>query len=267
MPRPVLTSWLRESRLFGRRLPTVGDTPQVPDGLRVYAVGDIHGSLGLFERLMYMIGEDIGRHCNGDVVPVIVFLGDYIDRGTDSRGVVERLIQGPIDGVDCRFLLGNHEASLLQFLQEPAKSADWLSFGGAETIASYGVRVSVGIREASRCAALRDRFRDALPDTHIAFLSGLETLVEFGDYAFVHAGIKPGRALARQRLQDLLWIREPFLSDHRRHERVVVHGHTVVESPEVRDNRIAIDTGAYASGVLTSLVLQKDQKCLLQARA
>jgi serine/threonine protein phosphatase 1 len=248
------------------RQPPPAESPRVPDGLRVYAIGDIHGHREALDRLLEMIAEDIARHGTDDVTPVIVFLGDYIDRGCDSQGVIERLVRGPLDGVACRFLLGNHEAVLLQFLEQPAAAAEWLEYGGVETLASYGLRASVGIREAARCTALRDRFLENLPDDHRAFFGALEPMVVLGDYVFVHAGIRPGRRLHRQRPDDLLWIREPFLSDPRRYEKVVVHGHTVVDQAELGGNRIGIDTGAYVTGVLTTLVLQEDRQCLIQAR-
>lgn len=240
--------------------------PQAPDNARIYAVGDIHGHLAALERLLALIAEDIARQPSDGAVPVILFLGDYIDRGPDSRGVLDRLIKGPLDGVACRFLQGNHEEVLLNFLEDPTAAAEWLDFGGVETLASYGVRASLGIRERARCEALRDRFLETFPDEHRNFLNKLEAMIVLGDYVFVHAGIRPGRRLDRQRLEDLLWIREPFLSDRRPTDKAVVHGHTMVEQAELGGNRIGIDTGAYATGVLTALVLQEDRQCLIQAR-
>lgn len=241
--------------------------PRVPDGRRIYAVGDIHGHRVALEKLLQMIAEDAARGRAEGLAAEIVFLGDYVDRGAESRAVIDRLCGGALDGVACRFLMGNHEASLLDFIREPAATAEWLDYGGVETLASYGVRASFGIRERARCEALRDRFVDNLPDRHRTFFESLEPMVVLGDYVFVHAGIRPGRRLDRQRAEDLLWIREPFLSDPRTHEKVVVHGHTMVDEPELRQNRIGIDTGAYVTGVLTALVLQEDRQCLIQARA
>ncbi|WP_431860977.1 metallophosphoesterase family protein [Azospirillum sp.] len=230
-------------------------------------MGDIHGQRRALEELLDRIGEDAVHARAAGLTTEIVFLGDYIDRGDESCPVLERLCGTVLDGVSCRFLMGNHEAVLLDFLNQPAAAADWLDYGGVETLASYGVRASLGIRERARCEAVRDRFLENLPDHHRGFLDSLETMVVAGDYVFVHAGIRPGRRLDRQRASDLLWIREPFLSDRRPHEKVVVHGHTMVAEPEMRGNRIGIDTGAYATGVLTALVLEEDRQCLIQARA
>lgn len=239
--------------------------PTMAEGLRVYAVGDIHGELALLDRLLGLIAQDAARR--PDRRAVLVFLGDYIDRGPDSRGVLDRLIGGTPPGMEARFLAGNHEAALLDFIADPVANARWLGFGGAEALASYGVRASVGVRERARLKALRDQLLDRLPDAHRRFLAGLEDWASYGDYAFVHAGVMPGRALKRQRRDDLLWLREPFLSSPLRHEKIIVHGHTIVETPEIHPNRIAVDTGAYATGVLSAVVLDGPERLFLQARA
>jgi len=241
--------------------------PRAPDGMRIYAVGDIHGHLVALERILAAIAEDAVRARADGVEPVLIFLGDYVDRGAESRRVLDRLSDGALGGVECRFLLGNHEAVLLDFLHEPAAAAEWLDFGGVETLASYGVVASLGLRERARCEAIRDRFVECLPEEHRIFLDRLEAMIVLGDYAFVHAGIRPGRSLDKQSLDDLLWIREPFLSDPRRHEKVVVHGHTVIDEPELLPNRICVDTGAYATGILSAIVLQGDRQWLIQVRA
>lgn len=252
---------------FLRRRPPAPFAPRTPDRRRTYAVGDIHGHAELLDRLLDLIIEDAAPAFAAGLAVDLVFLGDYIDRGPDSRGVVERLCRGAPAGFSCRFLMGNHEAAMLDFLRDPAETAEWLDYGGVETLASYDVRTSIGIREAARCRAARDRLAENLPNHHRRFLENLELMVEIGDYVFVHAGIKPGRRLDRQRPDDLLWIREPFLSDPRRHEKFVVHGHTMTEEPEIKTNRIGIDTGAYVTGVLTALVLEGEWRCLIQARA
>lgn len=254
---------LFRGRLSGRPQPP----PRVPEGRRIYAVGDIHGQDRILDGLLERIGAESQDARAAGLQTEIVFLGDYVDRGEGSRAVVERLSGRVLDEVRCHFLMGNHEAVLLDFLKDPVASADWLDYGGVETLASYGVRASLGIRERARCENLRDRFVDSLPDHHRRFLEALETMVVIGDYVFVHAGIRPGRKLDRQKPSDLLWIREPFLSDTRPHEKIVVHGHTMVDEPEMRPNRIGIDTGAYVTGLLTALVLEEDRQCLIQARA
>lgn len=239
------------------------ESPAVPDGICLYAVGDIHGERGALDRLLTMIDQD--RQRRSHLRPLLVFLGDYVDRGADSCGVIERLSSGPLPGVECRFLLGNHEEAMLAFLDDPVANAEWLRFGGAETLASYGIPPSVGITDRTRCEALRDALAERLPTRHLEFLQGLEHLLVIGDYAFVHAGIAPGRRLDRQRQEDMLWIRTPFLSSTLRHDRVIVHGHTIVDEPEILFNRIAIDTGAYATGVLTGLVLFGNHRDIIQS--
>ncbi|PWC53000.1 hypothetical protein TSO221_12175 [Azospirillum sp. TSO22-1] len=242
--------------------------PKPTEGLCVYAVGDVHGQRKELEALLARVEADAARMRADGLNTRIVFLGDYVDRGPDSRGVLDSLCalakrSADGSGIACRFLLGNHEAAMLDFLKEPAANSQWLSFGGVETLGSYGVRASAGTTEPARCRALRDALDERLPDEHRRFLETLELMVAFGDYAFVHAGIRPGVALERQHPDDLLWIREPFLSSPRRHEKVIVHGHTVVERPEILDNRIGIDTGAYATGVLTAVALHGVERRIL----
>lgn len=251
--------------------PRTPDSPPAPPaGVCVYAIGDVHGQRRELERLIAMIEDDARRvRAESGAEPLVVFLGDYVDRGRDSRGVLDLLcaMEARFDagsGIACRFLAGNHEVAMLDFLREPATGADWLNFGGVETLASYGVRASVGVSDPARCRALRDALEERLPDEHRGFLESLEPMVVLGGYAFVHAGIRPGVSLDRQRTQDLLWIREPFLSWEKPHEKMIVHGHTVVDQTEFRGNRIGIDTGAYATGILTALVLHEAVQRTLQ---
>ncbi|HYD69840.1 metallophosphoesterase family protein [Azospirillum sp.] len=249
-----------------------GNAPAAaPDGLCLYAIGDVHGERRCLERLLAVIDRDAGQRREEEgLQPLLVFLGDYVDRGPDSRGVLDllcaRAAAAAGTGPACRFLLGNHEAAMLDFLREPAAGAEWLNYGGAEALASYGVRASVGIADAARCRALRDALEERLPEEHRAFLESLEPMAVLGDYAFVHAGVRPGVPLERQRLEDLLWIREPFLSSPRSHGKVVVHGHTVLDEPQVLPNRIGLDTGAYATGVLSAVALHGTHRRILQAR-
>jgi serine/threonine protein phosphatase 1 len=233
--------------------------PTAPPGVCIYAVGDIHGERLALERLLEAIAADAARRtADRGVEALIVFLGDYIDRGPDSRGVLE-LLCAWADGagpVACRFVCGNHEAAMLDFLHDPAAGAPWLGFGGSETLASYGILAAGGIGRSERQLELSRALADRLPTRHRRFLESLEPMVVLGDYAFVHAGIRPGIALAEQRADDLLWIRDVFLASARRHEKIIVHGHTIVERPEILPNRIGIDTGAYAFGLLSSVVLE-----------
>lgn len=253
------------SSLFGRAARNA--PPRLPPGLCVYAVGDIHGHSRLLDHLLEQLRDDMAaRRAAGDTVS-IVFLGDYVDRGPDSRGVLDRLIALPDtlpDGCHCRFLRGNHEVAVETFLQIPASGADWLGFGGNATVENYGVPPWDGNAPLAPLAEHLDR---NLPSDHRAFLQGLELTAVYGDYVFVHAGLRPGIALARQRAEDLLWIREPFLSSTQRGTHTVVHGHTVTRAVTFHPDaaapiRIGVDTGAYASGILSAIRL-RDEECVV----
>lgn len=227
--------------------------PGPEPGVCIYAVGDIHGRADLLETLLARIAE----HSTG--LPAgtrrrLVFLGDYVDRGPDSRGVLDILCRPPPPGFERVCLMGNHEEFLIGFLDNPTDSVAWLVNGGRETLVSYG------IPEDAIDALRRDDLSRALaalmPPAHRRFLEGLELIHLSGTYLFVHAGIDPDRPLHRQGRETLLWIRQPFLdSTAPMGGRVVVHGHTVCDEPQERPNRIGIDTGAYASGRLTAVVL------------
>ena len=239
------------------RMPFSGSEPprpEVPEGVRIYAVGDIHGRVDLLDRLVLRIDADLVAHPIGR--PVQVFLGDYIDRGPDSAAVLERLIErGRTHETVC--LMGNHEAFLLEFLDDPSLLTAWGQNGGLTTLLSYGVAPviqAVPAEQAEVSAALAK----AMPKDHKDFLNALPLSFTCGDFFFVHAGVRPGTSLVRQREQDLLWIREEFLRHNAAFEKIVVHGHTPVREPEVRRNRINVDTGAYATGRLTCVRLERD---------
>ena len=236
----------------------------IPDGMTVYAVGDIHGERRLLEDLL----ETIARDATGPGAAsrlAIVFLGDYVDRGPDSRGVVDLLLRHPVHDAEHRFLRGNHEQVMLDFIGDPESAAAWLDYGGIMTADSYGVRMGVPANPTGR-AAFRDALAAAISPAHKAFLDALEPSAIYGDYAFVHAGVRPGRPVADQKPEDLLWIRDPFLTWTGAFDKRVVHGHTIRPAPEVMPNRIGIDTGAYATGVLTAVALSGTQVRVLQAR-
>ena len=233
--------------------------PAVPDGTRVYAIGDIHGRMDLLGRLLRRIGTDALRARAER--KVLVCLGDYVDRGPASRAVLDCLAGTPMPGFETHFLLGNHEDIMLTFLTDPGFGANWVANGGDATLESYAVEVPdprLGCFGANDFRRAARELRAALPKTHLAFLRGLERSHIEGDYLFVHAGIRPGVALVKQNPDDLIWIRRDFVADTRAHEKLVVHGHTIVDEPEVRPNRIGIDTGAWRSGHLTALVLEGD---------
>lgn len=226
---------------------------------RLYAIGDVHGRLDLLERVLDELRADASRARAKGSRTIAVFLGDYVDRGPDSRGVLDRLCRlarGGEDGIIWRFLEGNHEAAMRAFLTVPERNAGWLDFGGDAALASFGVPVpALEERSAPALRAAADALEAALTDDHRRFLDQLDSYYEHGATVFVHAGVRPGVDLALQSRRDLLTIREPFLSTEALPGRLVVHGHTVVTEPEVGKGRIAIDTGACGSGVLTCLVI------------
>lgn len=225
---------------------------RVPAGLRVYAVGDVHGCVALLDEMHDRIADDAASFVDDKL---IVYLGDYIDRGPDSRGVVERLLHRVPKGFSIRFLKGNHEAALLDFLENAETYRVWRAYGAPETLLSYGVRPPL-FDALEQLESARKSLRSVMPQDHLAFYTALESKVVVGDYAFVHAGIRPGIPLASQCEADLLWIREEFLDCASPFEKIIVHGHTPVAMPQRFSNRIAVDTGAYATGVLTCAVLE-----------
>jgi serine/threonine protein phosphatase 1 len=234
--------------------------PRGVEGYRAYVIGDVHGRLDLLDKLLAEIERDCAQQPAGKVA--IVALGDLIDRGADSAGTVERLRTYEAPGTQVICLLGNHEEVLLRVLAGESELIEkWLGFGGSECLQSYGVDPRPLV-ELSPARAL-DIIRKAIPTEHVAFLKTFHDTFRFGDYLLVHAGIRPGIELEQQRQADLRWIREPFLLDDRDHGFIVVHGHTISDAVDERDNRIGIDTGAYASGRLTALVIDgRDRRYL-----
>ena len=231
---------------------------QIPSGRRVYAVGDIHGRVDLLIRLMQDLREDTA---SGEYQgrPILIFLGDYIDRGFQSKEVIDFLLSDVVSPFETYFLKGNHEAAMLQFLSDPTIGPRWAEYGGAETLVSYGIqppRTRTSIDEWKQASAALNA---ALPPQHLNFLSRLDLSVRVGDYLFVHAGVRPTVPLDMQSEQDLLWIREEFLGDRRELEAVIVHGHTPESKPYRDGRRIGLDTGAYLSGRLTAARFEHDQ--------
>ena len=233
--------------------------PRAPDGVRLYAVGDIHGRADLLDDLHRMINRDAER------APVrrrvVVYLGDYVDRGPDSFAVVEGLIERPLAGFESVRLKGNHEDFLLSFIADSSIGNAWLMNGAQATLASYGVEIG-GYGRDDLEQARRGLIR-ALPAEHLDFFHGLALTHEAGDYLFVHAGIRPGIGLGQQKDHDLMWIRDDFLESDADFGRVVVHGHSIRRQPDIRLNRIGIDTGAYVTGRLTCLVLDGEERRFL----
>ena len=226
--------------------------PRLPDGIRIYALTDIHGRADLLRQMFAVIDADLARTRSARAIHV--FLGDYIDRGPDSRGTIDLLLQRA-ERHECVFLKGNHEYLMLQMLSDPARYHEWKQFGGLQTLMSYGVQPILNPTAADR-ADMVDQLLNALPDRHRGFLRALKSSYCCGDFFFVHAGVKPGVPLHEQRDEDMLWIRDEFLGSDQDFGKYIVHGHTPARQPDIRHNRINIDTGAYATGNLTLLSIQ-----------
>ena len=248
---------------FLRRGRTDRPWPRTPRGYRAYAVGDIHGRLDLLEGMLAEIEADLAERPPRRAL--LLFLGDLIDRGPASCQVIERLRTYRHPQLRLVFLMGNHEEVLVRILSgERGILGNWLRFGGAECLASYGVDAAAfkTMSEREALAAIKK----AIPDAHREFIAGFADTLRFGDYLFVHAGIRPSVDISMQSQADLRWIRQPFLDDDSDHGLVVVHGHTISEGVDERPNRIGIDTGAYRTGVLTALVVESDERRFLTSR-
>ncbi|WP_439476298.1 metallophosphoesterase family protein [Brevundimonas sp.] len=252
------------SKLFRSRTQVAAPAaPAVPDGTVVWAVGDIHGRLDLLQPLVGAIVADL--HASTAARKVVIFLGDYIDRGPDSRGVLRLLADlSVVEGVEWRFLKGNHEQAMLGFLQDPSAGPKWCEYGGDNALRSYGLRVPDLVHRTEAWARVAADLRHKLTAPELAFLENLELSLAVGDYFFSHAGARPGVALERQSSEDLMWIRQPFLNSRTVFERVVVHGHTPTSHVHADHRRIGIDTKAYHSGVLSALRLEGHERSLLQ---
>ena len=233
----------------------------VPDGERVYAVGDIHGRLDLFEDLIAAIEADDARR--GPAQTTVILLGDLVDRGPDSSGVIEAA-RAWERRRKLRVLLGNHEEMFLDSFEDIDVLRHFLRHGGRETVLSYPIDRE-RYRELS-LEELQQQMRAAVPREHLDYLRAAEDAIVIGDYLFVHAGIRPGVPLAEQRTRDLRWIRERFIAHEGDHGHVVVHGHTIAPEVEEMPNRIGIDTGAFMSGRLTALGLEGSERWYLTAR-
>jgi len=252
--------WLqRMNTLTARR--NDGPRPQIPFGQRVYAIGDVHGRLDLLLPLLAHIRDDsAARHM---AEAHLVLLGDLVDRGPYSAETVEFLVSAMPSFANFHFLMGNHEEAMLKALdplEDRAENA-WLKFGGYETLASYGVPVSMLGDEIPPV----DVLRNYIPERHRQFLAGFKETAQFGDYLFVHAGLRPGLPLESQHPEDTRWIRHEFLDYRGDFGAFIVHGHSISTEPDMQPNRMGIDTGAYRSGTLTALGLEGDRRWLIRA--
>lgn len=248
-------------RLFNKKAPARPlDTATVPEGRRIYAIGDIHGRNDLLQQLIEKIIDDDFKR--GEMVSEIIFLGDLIDRGPDSAGVIETAMKLKRELGNIRFLMGNHEEVYLSAAAGSEKATRFFNrIGGKETILSY----EISQREYMDLdnAALAERLPDLIPQHHIDFVKNFEDQIVIGDYAFVHAGIRHGVSLEEQKPKDLRWIRDEFLSVEDPFEKVIVYGHTISDDVVEKGNRIGIDTGAYYTEKLTALALEGDQRWYL----
>lgn len=244
-----------------------GNTPVKPDcpaDSRIYCIGDIHGRADLLQQVHDKILEDAASY-NG--TKIIIYLGDYIDRGEHSRQVIELLLTRPLPGFDSIYLRGNHEQTLLDFLIEAEVAHSWFNYGGLQTLVSYGVRYNKIPTSKNDLLALQNDLKERIPDGHISFFRKTRFFHSCGSYYFVHAGVKPQIALELQRPEEQLWIRDAFIEHTKPFEKIIVHGHTISDKPDFQHNRIGLDTGAYLSGKLSCLVLENDTQRVIQSDA
>lgn len=249
----------RIRQIFG--ITASNEPPAIPAGQRVYAVGDIHGRLDLFEAIIDAIERDDA--VSSRKRSTVILLGDLVDRGPDSAGVIDRARRWQ-QTREVHILGGNHEEMFVESFNNKDVLRHFLRFGGTETLLSYGIQPSA--RSKAELAALQELMAQHIPRQDIDFIRSFEELIVIGGYAFVHAGIVPDISLTQQKGQDLRWIREPFLSHDNPHSHVIVHGHTVYSRAEVRPNRIGIDTGAFSSGRLTALVLESTERRFIETK-
>lgn len=238
--------------------------PRTPDGEVIYAIGDIHGRADLLALLHGAIEADLAERL-GDRRATVVYLGDYIDRGPDSKAVIDRLLDDPVRNAESVFLKGNHEDAMLRFLDGEKGGEAWLAIGGGATARSYGAALRPANGDTPAAAFIRSSLLQAIPGRHMSFLRNLRLTYESGDYLFVHAGVRPGVALDEQDPRDLLWIRRGFLNSRRDHGKFIVHGHSSARRIAVKRNRMCVDTMAYATDRLSCVVLDGASRRFLSA--
>lgn len=245
--------------LLGR--PQMARRPMLASGERIYAIGDIHGRIDLFESLIEAIEEDdASRH---EARTTVILLGDLIDRGPESAAVVARAREWSTRR-RLEFIKGNHEEMLIASMTDVEILRGFLRYGGRETILSYGIH-PIRLRDAD-FEELRQMMIEAIPQEDIDFLDSFKQFIRNGDYLFVHAGVRPETPLEQQLGKDCRWIREPFLSHTGDFGAFIIHGHTIAEEPQVRSNRIGIDTGAFIHGTLTAIGIEGTNRWFIQAR-
>lgn len=251
-------------RLFGRAKAAVPKVWTAPAGQRIYAVGDIHGRRDLLDDLLSLIDADDAARAPAQTQ--LIFLGDLVDRGSDSRGVVERLMALAAASPNVRLLKGNHEELLIRVFDGDKRATSLFHrVGGRETMLSYGM--SNADYDAVDLGELAALVPDYVPAAHIDFLRGFDDWIEAGDYLFVHAGIRPGLALEEQETNDLRWIRREFTEHQGEFSHMVIHGHTITEAVDEQPNRIGIDTGAFATGKLSAIAIEGSERWYLSTDA
>lgn len=253
------------SKLLKRKAPVrAPENPSVPNGEIVWAIGDIHGRLDLLKPLVEAIRADAA--VSDARRKMVIFLGDYIDRGPESRGVIKYLAALPKDdGIEWRFLKGNHEEAMLEFLEDPTQGAKWCEYGGDATLKSYGLRLPQLKHKPEAWAHLSADLDHKVTAEERGFLQDLELSISVGDYFFCHAGARPGAALEAQSHRDLMWIRNSFLDSDVEFDKVVVHGHTPVADVFADARRVGVDTKAYESGVLSAVRLRGEERFVTQS--
>ena len=244
--------------LFRKRRTDPARTREAAGGSRIYAIGDVHGCREQLDALLARIRTDAQDH-EGDVS--LVFVGDLVDRGPDSAGVIDRLLRPFRFAEQVHAVMGNHEEAMLAVYDGVGDVKAWLSYGGIETLESYGIDRSEQFSPGFDAAA---KMHAAIPEAHIEFLRARPDSVQIGDYLFVHAGIRPGVPIDEQSPSDLRWIRNEFLASESDHGATVIHGHTIAPAPQSLSNRVGIDTGCYAGGPLTAVVLEGNERRFLQ---
>lgn len=227
---------------------------RIPEGRRVYAVGDIHGRADLLEKMHEIIAADAKAHSHKDLL--MVYLGDYLDRGPYVRETIDLLLTGRPRGFESVHLMGNHEQILLNFLKKPDILSMWLGVGGLSTLMSYGLKPPGSGFTAENAHDLCDELQEKMPREHLDFITNLRPSHQVGDCMFVHAGIRPHVAMEEQNPEDFYWIRDEFLNSEFDHGKLIIHGHTISENIQQHSNRIGVDTGAYATGILSCAVLE-----------
>ena len=246
--------------LTGRRNNTPVE-PRVPEGNRLYVIGDIHGRIDLLQQIHNKIQQDAANYPGSKH---LIYLGDYIDRGDHSKDVIDLVLEQPLPGFEATYLRGNHEQSMLDFLQAAEVGHSWFNYGGLATLVSYNVKYNKIPTRKNDFEDIQINLKERVPHAHINFLEKTEFSHIAGNYYFVHAGINPKVALKYQLPEDQLWVREDFVSYNKPHEKIIVHGHSITDEPDLQTNRIGIDTGAYITGKLTCLVLENATQRILQ---